>query len=64
MQANTVFCHNNKTYSIGEAIDPKKFTTKELKELKDKELIAEDVVKKLKAAEAKKEKAIAAKNAE
>ena len=59
MQANTVFCHNNKTYGIGQELDLKLFTGKEIKELEVKGLIAKDVVGRLKKEAAKKAKDVA-----
>lgn len=59
MQANTVFSHNNKTYNIGDEIDVKNFTGKELKELELKDLIAKDVTGRLKKEANKKAKDMA-----
>lgn len=62
MQANTVFTHGNKTYAIGEDIKVKEangdilITGKELKELRDKGLVADDVVGRLKKEATKKAK--------
>lgn len=58
MQANTVFCHNNKTYGIGQELDAKNFTGKELKELEVRGLIAKDVVGRLKKEAASKAKKV------